>query len=152
MGARYEKSIAPKPSIVNPDWPQTGHIDTGSLNLAPRFGVAYRLNDKTVVRGGFGTYFARLVSGMVEDVLIGQGMFQSSVSLTATSAPQLRGRSYVPERSGRRSDGCKRFGTQPSVHSPESEDALLRAGFDSGGAADSARIWSSPPPACGAME
>jgi hypothetical protein len=39
-----------RPSIVDPDW----------NNFAPRFGFAYRpaLAKNTVVRGGFGTYYA----------------------------------------------------------------------------------------------
>ncbi len=89
LGARYEHSFAPKPTIVNPDWPQTGTIHTGAMNLMPRIGLAYRLNDKTVVRAGFGTFFARLVGGLVEDVLIGQGLFQTAVSLSATNPTQL---------------------------------------------------------------
>lgn len=89
LGARYEHSIAPTPTITNPDWPQTVSIHTGAMNLAPRIGVAYRINDKTVVRGGFGTYFARLLAGMVQDTLEGQGLYQQAVSLTGTNAAQL---------------------------------------------------------------
>src|SRR5207247_7944822 len=32
-------------------------------NIMPRFGLAYRLGDKTVVRGGFGLYFDQLGVG-----------------------------------------------------------------------------------------
>jgi hypothetical protein len=37
-------------------------IDTQNLNFAPRFGFAYKVNDKTVVRGGFGIFFGGLES------------------------------------------------------------------------------------------
>ena len=40
-GVRYEYAQLPQPKIVNPDYPQTGHISTGACNLAPRLGVAY---------------------------------------------------------------------------------------------------------------
>src|SRR5580698_6212895 len=96
LGARYEHSIAPKPTVVNPDWPETATIHTGALNLAPRVGIAYRIDKKTVVRAGFGTYFARLLAGMVEDTLEGQGLFQQAVSLTGTNATQLAGGPSLP--------------------------------------------------------
>ncbi|MEK7406760.1 MAG: carboxypeptidase-like regulatory domain-containing protein [Acidobacteriota bacterium] len=33
-------------------------FDTGKKNFAPRFGFAYQWNDKTVIRGGYGIFFA----------------------------------------------------------------------------------------------
>src|SRR5580658_4202098 len=96
LGVRYDHSIAPTPTVVNPDWPETATIHTGALNLAPRVGIAYRIDKKTVVRAGFGTYFARLLSGMVEDTLEGQGLFQQAVSLTGTNATQLAGGPSLP--------------------------------------------------------
>ena len=52
----------------------------------PRIGLAYRLNDKTVIRAGAGTFFARLVGGMLDDVYTGNGIYQisDSLSLNAT--------------------------------------------------------------------
>jgi outer membrane receptor protein involved in Fe transport len=130
VGARYEHSIAPKPTVVNPDWPQTGTIHTGGLDLAPRVGVAYRVNDKTVVRGGFGTFFARLVSGMVEDTLIGQGLFQTAVSLTGTSAPQLAAGPSLPNTlaaapSGGNVSAVSLQFTAPNLKTPYSEQASI---------------------------
>src|SRR5205823_3268707 len=58
-GARYEYAQLPQPRIFNPNYPQTGHIATGRLNLAPRVGLAYSLNEKTVLRAGFGMFHAR---------------------------------------------------------------------------------------------
>ena len=89
LGARYDRSFAPSPITTNPDWPQTDQIHTGPLNLAPRIGIAYRINDKTVVRAGFGTFFARLVGGLVDDVLTGNGLYQTSITLSGTNATQL---------------------------------------------------------------
>ena len=34
------------------------HFNTDAVNLAPRFGFAYQLDDRTVVRGGAGVFFA----------------------------------------------------------------------------------------------
>jgi hypothetical protein len=37
-------------------WPRTAY-DANNHNFAPRVGVAYELNSRTVVRGGYGTFF-----------------------------------------------------------------------------------------------
>jgi len=130
LGARYEHSIAPTPTVVNPDWPQTATIHTGALNLAPRVGLAYRLNSKTVVRGGFGTYFARLLSGMVEDTLEGQGLYQQAVSLTGTNAAQLAVGPSLPSTLAALPTGVTpaplslQF-TKPGLKTPYSEQASL---------------------------
>jgi hypothetical protein len=81
-GARYEHSFAPPPPTVNPLYPLTGAtLHTGAMDLMPRIGVAYRLNDKTVIRGGAGTFFARLVGGLLDDVLTGNGLYQVTDTL-----------------------------------------------------------------------
>jgi len=130
LGARYEKSFAPTPTIVNSAWPETATIHTGSLDLAPRFGVAYKINDKTVVRGGFGTYFARLISGMVEDTLIGQGLFQKSISLSSTNSTQFAAGPNFPNAltavpTGASVAAISLQFTAPGLKTPYSEQASL---------------------------
>src|SRR5665213_4252913 len=83
MGARYEHTIAPPPAVTNPAYPMTGApIHTGTLNLMPRIGFAYRVNDKTVIRAGAGTFYARLVGGILDDVYTGNGIYQISDNLS----------------------------------------------------------------------
>jgi len=83
LGARYEHTIAPAPPAANPLFPLTGaSLHTGALDLMPRIGFAYRLNDKTVIRGGAGTFYARLVGGLLDDVLTGNGLYQVSDNLS----------------------------------------------------------------------
>jgi hypothetical protein len=72
-GVRYEVYPAPYRDhtgvyILDPNLPQTANVEVGGVNgepqnaglstgygfFVPRVGVAYRLNDKTVVRSGFG--------------------------------------------------------------------------------------------------
>jgi outer membrane receptor protein involved in Fe transport len=90
LGARYEHTFAPPPPAVNPAFPLTGaNLHTGAVNLMPRIGLAYRLNDKTVLRAGGGTFFARLVGGMLDDVYTGNGAYQVSDSLTSSNASLL---------------------------------------------------------------
>jgi hypothetical protein len=83
LGARYEHTIAPPPPAANPLYAATADpIPTGNVNLMPRIGLAYKANDKTVIRAGAGTYFARLVGGMIDDVYTGNSLVQTQVSLT----------------------------------------------------------------------
>ena len=90
LGARYEYSFAPPAPATNPLFPQTGvKYHEGTLNLMPRIGVAYRATDKTVLRAGFGTYFARLVAGLLDDPLTGNGMYQVADTLTSTNPALL---------------------------------------------------------------
>ena len=83
LGARYEYTFMPPPAQMNPLFPMTGEsLPSGTRNLAPRIGIAYRLNSKTVIRGGAGTFFARQVSGILDDVYTGNGIYQVSDSLS----------------------------------------------------------------------
>jgi hypothetical protein len=72
-GIRYELYPAPYrdrtgASVLLPQLPQSANVEVGGINgnprsagigagwgqIVPRFGIAYRLNDKTVIRTGFG--------------------------------------------------------------------------------------------------
>jgi hypothetical protein len=89
LGARYEYSQAPKLPQTNPDWPQTGRVHTGPLNLEPRIGLAYRLNDKTVLRAGFGTYHARFLGSIIDNLETNNGLLQTSITLRNTNPAQV---------------------------------------------------------------
>ncbi len=83
LGARYEHTFAPPPPAANPLYPLTGApLHTGAVDLMPRIGISYRINDKTVIRGGAGTFFARLIGGMLDDVYTGNGIYQISDNLS----------------------------------------------------------------------
>lgn len=90
LGARYERSIAPPPPPANPAFPLTGApLHTGTLDLMPRIGLAFQLNSKTVIRAGAGTFFARLVGGLLDDLYTGNGIYQVSDSLTSSNPSLL---------------------------------------------------------------
>ncbi len=83
LGARYEYTFMPPPAQANPLFPMTGEsLPSGTRDLAPRVGIAYRLNDKTVIRAGAGTFFARQVSGILDDIYTGNGIYQVSDNLS----------------------------------------------------------------------
>jgi hypothetical protein len=100
LGLRYEISYPRTeshgrlrsfdPTVINPVVGRLGALvsanGTGALaaqyegiskpdysNIGPRFGFAYALNDRTVVRGGYGLYYAPLLYGFGGDVAITEG-------------------------------------------------------------------------------
>jgi len=89
LGVRYDKSLSMTFPVTNPDFPQTGYIHTPSTNFAPRLGVSYRLNDRTVLRGGFGMFYARLLGGLIDNLWTTNGIYQIADSLSATNPTQI---------------------------------------------------------------
>ncbi|MBE0660587.1 MAG: TonB-dependent receptor [Bryobacteraceae bacterium] len=86
MGMRYEYSQLPQPQQVNPNYPQTGRIPSPRMNFGPRGGIAYAMNDKTVVRAGLGVFFARFQGAMLQSLFYGNGLYQSQITVQPTQA------------------------------------------------------------------
>ncbi len=89
FGIRWDKSHVPNFPVVNSDFPQTGYIHTPSNNFAPRIGLAYRLNDKTAIRAGYGMYYARMLGGLIDNLWTTNGLYQVADSFTTTNPTQL---------------------------------------------------------------
>lgn len=86
-GIRHEYSHLPQPTVTNPDYPQTGKIRSPKGNFAPRFGFAYAMNDnKTVIRGGYGLFYARVQGGFLNSLFIENGVYQKQISLHSAVA------------------------------------------------------------------
>lgn len=68
LGLRYDYQSLAKPPIQNPNAAllaagyDTSFRPTDKNNIAPRFGMSYAMNEKTVFRGGFGLFYARTPS------------------------------------------------------------------------------------------
>jgi Carboxypeptidase regulatory-like domain/TonB dependent receptor len=94
-GVRYEYTDIPQPTLVNPDYPtQTGRIPETKKNFAPRFGLAYALpNAKTVIRAGYGVFYARYPTGLINNTFFGEnGIYKKEISLNgAVPADQTVG-------------------------------------------------------------
>ena len=131
VGARYEHTFAPPPPAANPLFPLTGApLHTGTVDLMPRIGLAYRLDRKTVIRAGFGTFYARLVSGMLDNVLTGNGMYQVSDSLQSSNAIQLAAGPVFPSAlaapvTGLSSGASVLDVLSPNLKTPYSEQANI---------------------------
>ena len=88
LGARYEYSQLPDPPKCNPLVPLTCHVNSPTTNLMPRIGLAYRLDNKTVIRAGYGLFFARVMAATLQDLFTGNGVTTESLSLSGTSMMQ----------------------------------------------------------------
>jgi hypothetical protein len=83
-GLRYEYSTLPQPKQANPDYPDSGHIPSVKTNLAPRVGGAVAFNHaRTVVRGGYGIFYARYPTGLIATFFQQNGIGQPSIELDA---------------------------------------------------------------------
>jgi TonB dependent receptor-like, beta-barrel len=89
-GVRYDYAKLPQPSVCNHDYPGTCHVPSQPTNLAPRLGLTYRLNDKTVLQAGYGMFYARFQGGSIDNLFTtGNGLYQTGITLNNTSATQL---------------------------------------------------------------
>jgi Carboxypeptidase regulatory-like domain/TonB dependent receptor len=97
-GLRYEYSTYTQPPL-NSDYPQTAHLNQPGDNFAPRIGLAYSFNNnKTVVRAGYGIFFARLPSASIIRLQQRNGVIQKTGTLNGGNAAQLAAGPTFPFR------------------------------------------------------
>lgn len=81
VGLRYEYQRLPdtNSALLNPDLPQTARLPHNRDNFAPRAAFAWDLfgRGSTVLRGGFGLYFARIPNATVFSALTSTGSAHS---------------------------------------------------------------------------
>ncbi|HKV12047.1 MAG TPA: TonB-dependent receptor [Thermoanaerobaculia bacterium] len=94
LGLRYDRQDFEQPQVRNPD-PQlaAAGIDTSFLNIdddnvAPRVGLAWNPNPKTVIRGGYGLFYGRTPAIMVGTAHSNNGINVQTITFTGSQAPQ----------------------------------------------------------------
>ena len=86
-GVRWDYAMIPQPTLVNPDYDQSGKIPSPKTNFAPRVGLAYTMfGGKTVLRAGYGIFFARYQTGLINTLFINNNVYQRFLTLQATTA------------------------------------------------------------------
>jgi hypothetical protein len=99
VGIRYEFAHLPQPILTNPDYPQTGRIVSPKTNFAPRIGLAWAFNDnKTVLRAGYGIFYARVQAGLVNSLFLENGIYQRAITLNAAVPADLAAGPVFPNR------------------------------------------------------
>ena len=90
-GLRYEYSAIPQPTLVNPDYPQTGKIPSPKNNWSPRAGLSYSLtkDQKTLLRAGYGMFYARYQTGLINTLFVSNNLYQKLTTFQANTASQL---------------------------------------------------------------
>lgn len=91
FGVRYDYSVIPQPTIINPDYPQSGRINSAKDNYAPRVGLSYSLDKsrKTLLRAGYGIFFARYQSGLISTLFLNNNVYQQSITYNSATPAQL---------------------------------------------------------------
>jgi hypothetical protein len=94
-GLRWEYEQIPTPfaNLINPAVPQTANHPSNKANIGPRVGFSYDVfgTGKTVLRGGYGEFFARILNGTIYNSLINTGLAAGQYTVfytpTSTGAP-----------------------------------------------------------------
>jgi hypothetical protein len=130
IGARYEYSQLPQPANCNPLAPLTCHINSPNTNIMPRIGLAYRLDNKTVLRGGYGLFYARMMGATLQDLFVNNGVTTESISLSSSNAAQKAAGPVfpailtAPPTAANISASTIQFAA-PNLSTPYSEQAVL---------------------------
>jgi Carboxypeptidase regulatory-like domain/TonB dependent receptor len=82
LGIRWEYESFPGPQLANPAVPQTSRLNDLKTNFGPRVGFAYDPygSGRTILRGGYGMFFARAINAALYQALIGTGAAGSQIN------------------------------------------------------------------------
>lgn len=95
LGLRWEYEQLPDvfPNLVNSGVPQTASLPSDTNNWGPRVGFSYDVfgSGKTIVRGGFGLYYGRVINSTIFNALGNTGAPTSQLSFTMNPTSTVTG-------------------------------------------------------------
>jgi len=92
-GLRWDMSTIPQPPMPNTATPLTT-LYTSTINIpkhefAPRIGMAWQVSKRTVVRVGYGLFYAKTSNSMFYATRVENGVIQQTFNCTPTTCPTL---------------------------------------------------------------
>lgn len=95
LGLRYDYQVIAKPPVRNPNTAllaagfDTSFQPRDKNNFAPRIGMSYAFNDKTVIRGGYGKYYGRTPAIMTGTAHSQNGVQVVAININCVTTPAL---------------------------------------------------------------
>jgi hypothetical protein len=90
LGIRYDLQLIPQPPKPNTATPlltlYTSKINTDKNNIAPRIGISWSPMKNTVVRAGYGIFYAKTTNSTFYTSRVENGVFQQTFSCGPTSS------------------------------------------------------------------
>jgi hypothetical protein len=147
-GIRADTTTIPQPTLINPGYPQTGKIAGSGFNFAPRAGLAYSFdNGKMVFRAGYGMFFSRFQTSLIQNFFQNNGVYTTSLTLNSSNAVQKAAGPVFPNPIGQSAAATGSSSFQfaaPDLRSPYTEQgtAALERQLSHSVALTASYIWS----------
>jgi len=78
-GVRWDRPKLPQPTSTNAAYYETGTINTPYNDFSPRVAAAYMIDDRTVLRVGYGYFFMPYPGQFVDALFLGNGIYQTNI-------------------------------------------------------------------------
>jgi hypothetical protein len=132
-GVRYDYTTIPQPNKgCNHDarFTSTCSIPRTKFNFAPRFGIAYAMDDKTSIHASYGLFQNRYTTSTIENLFVTNGVYQQSFTFVAGSGvtqgpvfPNFFADDYVSSTPGLSANAANILYADPKFRNPYSQQA-----------------------------